>query len=258
MTASGFVHRKAKALIGFLAALMVVVGVVTLAPADLVLQYTFDQKATPPDTLAANGIHDRSGHGNDGSVITATDAMFVNGPSGNPNAIHLTKDDAGDEFSGSGITTNTDTMGLGVDTGPFTLTAWVNRDNQAGDNMIFGTPPPGDGSLHVGFRGDTGYFAFWGNDSQGGTIPTGEWHHLAYRYNFDVSPPFSKGQQDIFIDGILVSRSGGHRPYAKTRTQLIGRTVANNGAFGGSLSDVRIYNEFLTDAAIIALAGSPP
>jgi hypothetical protein len=38
---------------------------------------------------------------------------------------------------------------------------------------------------------------------------------------------------------------------------LIGRTVANSGAFSGSLSDVRVYKKVLDDA-IAAIAASPP
>jgi hypothetical protein len=39
---------------------------------------------------------------------------------------------------------------------------------------------------------------------------------------------------------------------------LIGRTVANNGAYSGSLSDVRVYNTGLSDEEIAAIAASPP
>jgi hypothetical protein len=39
---------------------------------------------------------------------------------------------------------------------------------------------------------------------------------------------------------------------------LVGRTTYNNGAYAGTLSDVRIYNDVLPDSDIAAIAASPP
>ncbi len=39
---------------------------------------------------------------------------------------------------------------------------------------------------------------------------------------------------------------------------LVGRNVGANGAFWGSLSDVRVYNTALDDGVIAGIAASPP
>jgi Concanavalin A-like lectin/glucanases superfamily len=94
---------------------------------------------------------------------------------------------------------------------------------------------------------------------------TGEWHHVAWRFTGSASA----GYQDILQDGLLYQRfrskvwyggpllDSGGVPNAPVNL-LIGRTVANNGAFSGSLSDVRVYNTALDDSAIAAIAASPP
>ena len=41
-------------------------------------------------------------------------------------------------------------------------------------------------------------------------------------------------------------------------TLLVGRTTYNNGAYAGTLADVRIYNDLLADSDIAAIAASPP
>jgi hypothetical protein len=186
-----------------------------------------------------------------------------------------------DETDGSGINTGTqtDNADLNIFNGPYTVMAWVNLDDQSGDHMVFGTPPPNApgsgnasaGSLHLGFRGASVYYGWWGagvlRDSSYpqyiGQI--GEWHHIAWRFTGSASP----GYQDIFQDGLLYNRFrtplyyGGILPENNNVPNvpvnlLIGRTVANNGAYSGSLSDVRVYNVALSDDDIAAIAASPP
>ena len=95
---------------------------------------------------------------------------------------------------------------------------------------------------------------FWSNDSSAPyqAPPAGEWHHVAWRYDPGTA------LQDILLDGVLLNSSGNHAPYAQNQELLVGRTIPNNGAFGGALSDVRIYNGALSDDAVNAIAMSPP
>src|SRR5262249_14930592 len=126
------------------------------------------------------------------------------------------------------------------------------------------------GSLHIGFRGGNVYNGWGGasvmRDSQTSYIgQPGEWHHIAWRF----TGAGGSGNQDIFQDGAMYSsfaspsfygdilHENADAPNVATNL-LIGRTVANNGAFSGSLSDVRVYNVALTDDDIAAIAASPP
>jgi Concanavalin A-like lectin/glucanases superfamily len=265
-----------KSLIGGLAALAVLAGMVSTATAQAPtpgLQYTFVQGVDDP--TMPGGIHDQSGNGHDGTVINSAFAEMVAGPSGNMNAIHIDLANTPDETDGSGINTGTmvDNADVNIFQGPYTAMAWVNLDDQNGDHMVFGTPPPisgGAGSLHLGFRGTLVYNGYWGagagRDSSIAYIgQPGEWHHIAWRFTGSNGP----GNQDIFEDGQLYNSFPASGNYGGILTGdgnvpnvpkvlLIGRTVSNNGAYSGALSDVRIYNTALTDDQVAAIAASPP
>jgi hypothetical protein len=286
MISSGFAQRNAKTLLRRIAALFVLASVVSTATAQSPgLQYTFVQGVDNLNTTG--GINDVSGNGHNGTVIDSAYAEFIAGPSGKMNAIHIDNDGGGfsDETDGSGINTGTktDNPDLNIFNGPYTCMAWVNLDDQTLDHMVFGTPPPNavagspnTGSLHLGFRNMQVYNGWWGAgttrdsayDNQGNSgyigMP-GEWHHITWRFTGSSGP----GYQDIFQDGLLYQRfrskvwyggplldSGGVPNVAVNL--LIGRTVANSGAFSGSLSDVRVYNVALDDGVIAGIANSPP
>jgi hypothetical protein len=246
MTASGFAHRKAKRLIGHCAALVVLASVVSIGYSipPPVLQYKFDPSV---DNLGPGGITDSSASGFNGTVVTPADATLGQpGHAAGANAIHLVKDDVlvfGQTW-GSGIATfqTVDTLGVGVN--DYTAMAWVNVDVLAGDNMVFGEAS--GNSLHLGFRNTQVYFGHWGNDTGSATLlDPGTWHHIAWRYE--------GGTQSIFIDGQLDNQQD-HGPLNNPGNLIVGRTVPNNGAFGGFLEDVRIYNVPLSDADIATIA----
>src|SRR5438105_5053421 len=218
---SRFAQRNAKNLMRRMAAVVVLASAVSTATAQTPgLQYTFVQGTDNLNT--PGGINDVSGHGHNGTVIDSSFAQFVAGPSGNMNAIHIDNDNESDETAGSGINTGTttDNPDLNIFNGPYTVMAWVNLDDQGGDHMVFGTPPPNPpgasantGSLHLGFRNMQVYNGWWGagttrdsaydNQGNSGYIGTiGEWHHVAWRFTGSSSP----GYQDIFQDGLLYQR----------------------------------------------------
>ena len=155
--------------------------------------------------------------------------------------------------------------------------AWCNLDD-FGEHMVFGSPKPkapGSGSddagaLHLGFRGTSVYYGWWGasvnRDAQIAYIgQPGEWHHIAWR--FDGMD--SGGNQDIFEDGTMyvshatpswyggILAENNNAPNVPTNL-LIGRTVSNSGAYSGYLADVRVYPVALMDSDIAAIAASPP
>ena len=284
MPAFEFRLRHAKILIGGLAAFVVLGSMVSNASAQLGLQYKFIQGVD--DLTAPGGIHDLSGNGHHGTVIDSGVAEFTTGPAGNMNAIHIDNFNFADETDGSGINTNTLTNhpDLNIFDGPYTVMAWVNLDDLTGDHMVFGTPPPkppgasaNTGSLHLGFRNHQVYTGWWGagtgrdsaydnqSANRGYVGDVGEWHHITWRFTGAASA----GYQDTFQDGVLYQRfrspvwyggpllDSGGVPNVPVNL-LIGRTVANNGAFSGSLSDVRVYNTALSDDDIASIASLPP
>jgi hypothetical protein len=231
------------------------------------IQYIFNPNASPPDdNTKVGGIINRgSATGFKGTEISlGQHTQFVPGPSGAINALH---------FDGVDSDPPTSTIGTGIDvggttgdpniniaSGPFTVMAWVNRDLLSGDNMVFGTGfggpndnpnTDGTGALHLGFRDTAIHYGFWNHDNSAtGPLPS-EWHHVAWRHDGVTT-------EDILLDGELISTDSGGLQYGNDFELLVGRQVFNQGAFVGSLSDVRIYNVMLTDAQVAAIAASPP
>jgi hypothetical protein len=163
------------------------------------------------------------------------------------NAVFFLGDDATDG-TGTGIDTGTDTATVGIDAGPFTVMAWVNRATFKQDNMVFGTNINGDGDLHLGFRQAYSYCGFWGNDSGGLGVPaTDEWHHFAISYD-DVNMA-----QAIYIDGVPVNKEGGHDVYSRAGGLIIGHTYGNGGSFNGAIEHPRVFGgQLLRDDQILA------
>jgi hypothetical protein len=244
-----FVEQRAKTLIGSIAPLLIFASMVSTAAAQIPapeLWYKFDPAV---DTLDPGGIHDSSPSGYNGTVVTPADVTLGQpGHTAGANAIHLVKDDTlvfGQTW-GSGIATFQTVDALGVGVKDYTAMAWVNVDKLSGDNMVFGEAS--GNSLHLGFRDTQVYFGHWGNDTPSNTrLDAGTWHHVAWRYQTDG------GLQSIFIDGSL-DNIGSHGPLNNPGHLIVGRTVPNNGAFGGFLEDVRIYNVALTDDQIAMIA----
>jgi hypothetical protein len=237
VSVSGFLHRQAKSLIGNLAALVLLAGVVSIAAAQPkpTLEYIFD--STKDSLSKTGGIIDHSTGKNNGTEISGgTEASFGPGHLSATTAIYLLGDD--DPTGGTGIDTGTDTATVGIDGGAFTVMAWINRFSFKGDHMVFGTMNNGAPDLHLGFRKSQAYCGFWGNDSGAlANIGIYEWHHFAVRYD-------GTSKQEIFLDGSLVSSDSGHAAYSGSGVDLVvGHTFGNGGAFCGAIEHPRVYGK---------------
>ena len=265
MSASGFVYRRAKSLVGPIAALAVLVSVATFAtaaPPKPTLEYNFD--ASKDNLTTPGGIRDLSGNKYNGTEFSAgAGTSFGPGHLPTTTAIYLLGDDdvgsglgATGAAGGTGIDTGIDTGSVGIDSGPFTVMAWVNRFSFKGDHMVFGTMNNAAPDLHLGFRKSQAYSGFWGNDS-GVIVHIGiyEWHHFAVSHDGK-----SPGVQAIYIDGVPVSKEANHNPYVGSGVDLtIGHTFGNGGAFCGAIEHPRVYGGVaLMDDQIAADAADLP
>jgi hypothetical protein len=262
-------RRRAKSLIGWSAALLMLAVVVSTAAAQPkeVLVYQFDPSTDSTTTIG--GIMDRSGNGYNGtctSLLGYPGAMkIIPGHLSNTFALAT----AGlDEFPGTMIWTGATTEQLGLSptaatNGSFTCMAWVNRSNlRHYDQMVFGTTGSRDVgfAMHLGFRNYDTYFGLWGNDSSAQLMPdplAGKWHHMAWR--LDVT----KGNEDIFIDGVMANTSGGHGAFnASDPIFLIGAAFpgvdGDQAAFSGLIEYPRVFNVVLRDDQIKAAASDQP
>jgi hypothetical protein len=247
MIASGLAHRKTKLLIVEFAALLVLTSAVSIAAAQPkpTLEYVFSSST---NLAQAGGITDGSGNMYNGKEFSsATEASIGPGHLTSTFAIYfLGNEDT--TTGGTGIDTSVDTKTVGIDGGPFTVMAWINRHSSKNDNMVFGTMNNGAPDLHLGFRKAQVQCGFWNNDS-GAYAAVGiyEWHHWAIRYD-------GASKQDIFIDGVMINSDPGHAPYAGSGVNLtIGHTFGNGGAFCGAIEHPRVFgSQALRDDQIAA------
>lgn len=228
--------------------------------ADLVIYYNFNNLTNgTTGNLSENQIVQNAG------TLGTAPSMFHTGtdaggfgqvvPSGIPGnnggqALRLRPAGDGSQLTGAPyVETNISGISAGVTPGsPYTAMAWVNFDNETGDNMIFGQSFSGN-TLHNGTRNGNLHSGHWGDDigpDQGITIKpgTGAWHHVAYTND-------TAGTQQIYLDGNLVASgaTGTGGGMDSGQTLAIG-TANNGGSFSGLLDEVRVYNTLLTGTQI--------
>lgn len=136
----------------------------------------------------------------------------------------------------------------------FTVSAWVKIDRyEKGkkDYCILGTPGGSyQQSIHLVIRDGRPYFGFYSNDLQGKShIESGRWYHLVWRYSK------LNGEQAIYVDGKLDSRSMGHPSYKgkdDIYMGLAGYDPASNML--GSIDDLTIWSRTLGEEEIWSLS----
>ena len=132
----------------------------------------------------------------------------------------------------------------------FTIMAWVKiKEYLPGkeDYCIIGTKTNTyQQGIHLLVRNKTPYFGFYTNDMKGNTrIEAGKWYHITWRYNKE------NGEQAIFVNGKLDSRSLGH-PSFKGRDNLFigvaGFSWISN--MYGAIDDLGIWSRALGEDEI--------
>lgn len=193
------------------------------------------------DTNTANAVVNTGSLGGSGTYYnTTTTAIDANGAGPDDGA-------TGNSVNFTGSAGN---LGTGVNTGltlaavsgadkSFTMSSWVNLNDQNGDNMVFGSN--GVQPIHFGFRGSNAYMGFWANDldAGGGTAPAvGTWAYLTWVYDGTNGG----GLQTIYANGVQIGQRTGTAPGQQGETLTVGTTGGNSGDLNGHLDDVSVYN----------------
>lgn len=141
----------------------------------------------------------------------------------------------------------------------YTMTAVVTLDNVAGDNMVFGdNPATTDGSLHNGFRNANAHQGHWGDNgdtTSSNARTVGERMHVAWRYQDSDNNGLL--EQQIFVNGVSDAGPNDRGGLTVDENMFIG-TAPNNGGFGGTIDNVRVFDNALSDAEIANLAATDP
>ncbi|WP_159522484.1 LamG-like jellyroll fold domain-containing protein [Sunxiuqinia indica] len=136
----------------------------------------------------------------------------------------------------------------------FTVSTWIKiKDYNVTerDISILGTKGSSyQQSIHLVLRNQKPYFGFYANDLQGNTtIEAGRWYHLVWRYNKLT------GEQAIYVDGKLDSRSLGHPSYKGRENIYVGMTgYSASTHMNGRIDDLVIWSRTLGDEEIWSLS----
>ncbi|HZL12120.1 MAG TPA: LamG-like jellyroll fold domain-containing protein [Prolixibacteraceae bacterium] len=136
----------------------------------------------------------------------------------------------------------------------FSVAAWVKikayLPNKS-DYCILGTKNNSyQQGIHLLIRDKKPYFGFYNNDLQGKTIlEAGQWYHMVWRYNK------LSGEQAIFLNGKLDSRSLGHPAYKGRDNLYIGVAGFNwSSNMNGDIDDLSIWSRALGEEEIWQLS----
>lgn len=136
----------------------------------------------------------------------------------------------------------------------FTVAAWVKIKEylpNKQDYCIIGTKNNSyQQGIHLLIRDKKPYFGFYNNDLQGKTIlEAGMWYHLIWRYNK------LSGEQAIFLNGKLDSRSLGHPAYKGRDNLYIGIAGFTWSSYMlGNIDNLSIWSRALGEEEIWGLS----
>jgi two-component SAPR family response regulator len=132
----------------------------------------------------------------------------------------------------------------------FSVAAWVKISEylpNKRDYCILGTKNNSyQQGIHLLIRDKKPYFGFFNNDLQGKTVlEAGKWYHLVWRYNK------LNGEQAIFLNGKLDSRSLGHPAYKGRENLYIGVAGFNwSSNMNGAIDNLSIWSRSLGEEEI--------
>lgn len=134
---------------------------------------------------------------------------------------------------------------------PFAISAWI-KTGATGTKWVFSRDKSGARSYVFGMN--NGYLACQINgvggcndDSNPNYMNDNNWHHVIYQGSSSIG-------WDFYLDGILVYEYGWSAPASTPATMtMIGQRGWNDGAWNGSIDDVRFYTKTLSQEEITNL-----
>lgn len=216
------------------------------------------------DETSGTTVADSTGNGNHGTIGSGG-AAFVDGVAFG--GLEL------GGASGQYVTVPQDASN-DIDYRSFTVEMWAFQELGQTGNVSFAGRNDQDGpdyvtqtiskKLHLrvhnavsGYADGSIKFGLYGNDSvsPGGSFTQGEWHHLAFVYDYEdaLSDP-GKGTRYIYVDGNEVSHHSNRDPYKGTGGApgygdgkwYFGSVYDGGERLDGMLDEVRVYQEALS------------
>lgn len=177
----------------------------------------------------------------------------INGFNGKPENVNFTNDSVRStvaEFGENSYIVLPGAEEFKVRDHDFSVAAWIKiKEYQPNkrDYCIIGTKNNSyQQGIHLLVRDKKPYFGFYNNDLQGNKIlEAGKWYHLVWRYNK------LSGEQAIFVNGKLDSRSLGHPAYKGRENLYIGVAGFNwSSNMNGAIDNLSIWSRALGEEEI--------
>jgi len=181
----------------------------------------------------------------------------INGLNGKPQNVRFTNDSTRSTVAVFGVNSFIVLPGaeeFKIRDHDFSVAAWIKIKEylpNKNDYCILGTKNNSyQQGIHLLIRNKKPYFGFYNNDLQGKTIlQAGQWYHLVWRYNK------LSGEQAIFLNGKLDSRSLGHPAYKGRDDLYIGVAGFNwSSNMNGAIDDLSIWSRSLGEEEIWQLS----
>jgi hypothetical protein len=212
-------------------------------------------------TFNDDTANDVTANGANGAVSGG--ATFVDTP-GNNRGISLDGVDGVVDF---GLPSHLDFSGTGPDNGvsPFTLSAWVAIDDQAGGNFhnVFGSEGNyalfyehgGGGAARVRSTVNTGGGLDIRETGAQSVLPFGSYHHYVVTKGGAAS-----GFDPVLLyqDGQRVATGGGRQPMAASNGKSILIGMGSGNFFDATYDELGIWDEYMNDAQVLALFNAGP
>ncbi|MFZ0546257.1 MAG: LamG-like jellyroll fold domain-containing protein, partial [Candidatus Promineifilaceae bacterium] len=129
----------------------------------------------------------------------------------------------------------------------FTLSGWAKRDTTGSNDYIIsqGTDTGGEG-VFMGFESSDLVCSIWGVKLTYAVAGDGNWHHVA-------CVVYSFGAIALYYDGVQVGFQSTPGSYSGFGETYIGKGIPSGGNFDGTLDEIAIWTEPLTEDQILEL-----
>jgi len=196
------------------------------------------------DENVGTTVNDSSGFNNTGTVFNASWFSDANGIALN--------------FTGNGYVSVPGTAGLDVNQN-YSVSMWINPSSLPTWQCLFERGTDTNNRMGVWLNGDRITFETSSNGGNwwttGNVINTNQWQHLVVIHNGDTDTEY------VYLNGTLIASEAGRTVDNPNLGNLhIGNSPAySDYYFNGNISDVRYYNNLLSEAEIFELySGSAP
>ncbi len=129
--------------------------------------------------------------------------------------------------------------------GDFTMGAWVKPTMISGNHYILGNANASYDGVQLAITGDMLRLQVGFSSLSGGTLPEGEWTHVA--------AVRQAGEAKVYLNGQMALSSPIEGNIGSSGNFIIGNSYSSSAPFYGTIDEVRVFSRALSDAELKSL-----